>query len=189
MSRPITIASFRWRNSASNRPLTIRWQLSCLPVGPSRLSRLTGSLQYGLSMNFHTGLKRNQPPMIPAVIAIIDLITRVRSSRMCSMSGILASGLAALRVLGRRGLLPAAPDPPAPLPAPGAGLSCACDITGLRSVRLTLGPRLAGRRGVSLGLLALQIAQLPLQVIDLLLLCVTRRLGRDLRWRRRHERG
>ena len=63
----------------------------------------------------------NQPTIEPSTMTAIDLSTRLRSSRMCSISGIFASGFGSLRNLGRR-------DLPSSSPAPGAGLSCDTDI-------------------------------------------------------------
>ena len=62
----------------------------------------------------------NQPAIDPRTMTAIDLSTRLRSSRMCSISDILASGLGSLRTLGRRDLPVSS--------APGAGLSCDADI-------------------------------------------------------------
>ncbi len=62
----------------------------------------------------------NQPAIDPRTMTAIDLSTRLRSSRMCSISGILASGFGSLRNLGRC----ACPSSS----APGAGLFCDADI-------------------------------------------------------------
>src|SRR5215470_9267065 len=66
-------------------------------------------------MKCHTGLKKNQPTTMPRASPSRALSRRLRSSRMCSMSDIRASGLSCLAWRGVRG--PRACDG-----APGSGV-------------------------------------------------------------------
>src|SRR6266550_7681586 len=54
-------------------------------------------------MNLHTGLKKIQPTTMPRASPSRALSRRLRSSRMCSMSGIRASGFSSLVWRGMRG--------------------------------------------------------------------------------------
>src|SRR5580704_5419823 len=107
----------------------------------------------------------NQPMTMPSASAMATLTMRLRSSRMCSMSGIRAS----LAALGARGSRP--PEPAGRVGPAGVVMSWARSA-GL--LRLRLGQRHAvdgypvGGSG-----LGLQVIELPLQLLDLLL-----RLGR-----------
>src|SRR6266480_1734828 len=96
--RPTTNMIFRCRKNPSNSPFTTRVQ----PWVPS--SRFCcGILQKGRSMKCHTGVKKIQPTTMPRASPSRALSRRLRSSRMCSMSGIRASGFSSLVWRGMRG--------------------------------------------------------------------------------------
>ena len=61
------------------------------------------SLQYGASMKCQTYGNRYQPMTAPTIIAASAFSTRLRSSRMCSISGIRPSGFTILAVREIRG--------------------------------------------------------------------------------------
>src|SRR5208283_2302116 len=134
--------------TTSRSPYTLQ------PVWP-----LMTAEQNGWLTNFQIGLKKTNPTTMATTSARAALTRRLRSSRMCSMSGIRPSGSCFLDAWSMR--LPTTRAP--------VTVSASFGISGPWSVSCLDGLLVRGHRCGLLDGRLLQLANLPLQAVDLLL--------------------